>query len=132
MEDSPLMFLDYDVVQMINIQVKKLIREKSKLFHINLYNDSYNFINLNNINKYELYEVFNMMTTKRERLTNVRYNFPFYSYNILKTLNVKHAIKVYENYLVEIEKEKDLGYELPCGIISYGGQCLCDICSNAY
>ena len=129
MEDSPLMFLDYDVVQMINIQVKKLIREKSKLFHINLYNERFN---LNNLNKYELYDVFNMMTTKREQLTNVRYNFPFYSYNILKTLNVKHAIKVYENYLVEIEKEKDLGTELPCGIISYGAQCLCDICLNAY
>ena len=125
MENSPLRFLkDNDVIIIINDEVPKSIQRLSREFHLNLYNDKLNN-NLNYFLKVHIDNTFWKINEKRVLSMNVSFiqpSYPFYTCPITKKLDVNHAIKVYEGYY-----EGDL---LPCGILSTGAQCMCDVCCN--
>ena len=133
MEKSPLRFLkDYDIITMINNEVIISKRKLAKIFHTNSYKDRIN----NNYNFFE--KIFiddTFWKINRERIKNrhvaiIPAEFPFIN-NSDNSINVQHAIRVFQKYLLEIEDES-YNIRLPCGIISNGAQCLCDICIEAY
>ena len=125
MENSPLRFLkDNDVITMINEEVPKSRERLSREFHLNMYNNKLNN-NLNYFLKVHIDNTFWKMTQKRNLSENVSFMrsiYPFYNCPITKQLDVEHAIRIYEEY-----NEGDV---LPCGILSTGAQCMCDICCN--
>ena len=133
MERSPLRFLkDFDIITMINEEVPKSKRKFARIFHENLYKDRLN----NNYNFFEKILIDNtFFCIDRQRVRNTQVamippEFPFIN-NSDKSINVKHAIQIYHKYLYENEEESH-NIRLPCGIISNGAQCLCDVCINAY
>ena len=123
MENSPLRFLkDNDVIIMINEEVPKSRERLSREFHINMYNDKLNN-NLNYFFKIHIDNTFWKMTQKRILSDNVSFMrsiYPFYNCPETNKLDVNHAINIYEDY--------SEGEVLPCGIVSNGAQCMCDIC----
>ena len=133
MERTPLRFLkDFDIITMINEEVPKSKRKFTRIFHENLYKDRLN-------NNYNFFEKILIDDTfwkiNRQRIENIDVSmippeYPFIN-NSDKSINVKHAIQVYQKYLYENEEESH-NIHLPCGIISNGAQCLCDVCINAY
>lgn len=133
MENSPLRFLkDFDVITMINKEVINSKRKLAEIFHKNLYKDRIH-------NNYNFFEKILIDDTfwriNRERIANkdvaiIPPEFPFIN-NRDKTINVKHAIRVFQKQLLEVEDES-YNIRLPCGTISNGAQCLCDICIEAF
>ena len=125
MENSPLRFLkDNDVIIMINEEVPKSRERFALVFHLNLYNNKLNN-NLNYFLKVHIDNTFWKINEKRVLSMNVSFiqpSYPFYTCPITKKLDVNHAIKVYEGY--------NDGEVLPCGIVSNGAQCMCDVCCN--
>lgn len=125
MENSPLRFLkDNDVIIMINEEVPKSRERLSREFHSYLYNDKLNN-NLNYFFKVHIDNTFWKINEKRIQSMNVsfiQHSYPFYTCPITKKLDVNHAIKVYEGY--------NEGEVLPCGTVSNGAQCMCDVCCN--
>ena len=123
MENSPLRVLkDNDVIIMINEEVPKSRERLSREFHCNLYKNKLNN-NLNYFFKVHIDNTFWKMTQKRDLIHNVSFIQPSYPfYNCLETnkLDVNHAINIYEDY--------NEGEVLPCGTVSNGAQCMCDIC----
>ena len=114
MENSPLIFLDNDVSKMLNREVQLKIEEKNKGFHIKLYNNRSNNINLEN----------------KDIIDDLFWRIKKYSYseiyNDSEIINVKNYVYVLEDFILE---NMSL-IRLPCGIISDGAQCMCDICLN--
>ena len=133
MENSPLRFLkDFDVITMINNEVINSKRKLAMIFHTNAYKDRIH-------NNYNFFEKILIDDTfwriNRERIKNkdvaiIPPEFPFIN-NRNKTINVKHAIRVFQKHLLEVEDES-YNIRLPCGTISNGAQCLCDICIEAF
>ena len=125
MENSPLRFLkDNDVIIMINEEVPKSRERLSREFYSNLYNDKLNN-NLNYFLKVHIDNTFWKMTQKRDLSENVSFMqsiYPFYNCPETNKLDVNHAVNIYEDY--------SEGEVLPCGIVSNGAQCMCDICLN--
>ena len=125
METSPLRFLkDFDLITILNEQVPKSREKFAREFHSNLYKDKLNN-NGNYFYKVHIDDTFWKMTKKRNLSENVSFMrsiYPFYNCPITKQLDVEHAIRIYEEY-----NEGDV---LPCGILSTGAQCMCDICCN--
>jgi hypothetical protein len=125
METSSLRFLkDYDIITILNEEVPKS-REKFAIeFHSNLYNNKLNN-NDNYFFKIHIDNTFWKINEKRVLSMNVSFIqpcYPFYTCPITKKLYVNHAIKVYEGYKNEV---------LPCGTLSTGAQCMCDICYDS-
>ena len=114
MEDSPLKFLDYDVSQMLNKEVKLKKEEQNRTFHIELYSNRYNNINLEN----------------KDVIDDLFWRIKKYSYSEIyndnELINVKNYVYTLEDFMLE---NMNL-IRLPCGIISDGAQCMCDICMN--
>tara|TARA_B100000035_G_C20956954_1_gene534645 strand:+ start:27 stop:428 length:402 start_codon:yes stop_codon:yes gene_type:complete len=133
MENSPLRFLkDFDIITMINKEVVNSKRKLAMIFHTNAYKDRIH-------NNYNFFEKILIDDTfwriNLERITNkdvaiIPPEFPFIN-NRNKTINVKHAIRVFQKHLLEVEDES-YNIRLPCGTISNGAQCLCDICIEAF
>ena len=76
--------------------------------------------------KLDIDQTFWKMTQKRilnENVSFLTHVYPFYNCPISNQLDVNHAIRIYEEYY-----EGDV---LPCGIISTGAQCMCDVCYDA-
>ena len=133
MEHSPLCYLkDFDVITMINEEIPKSKQKLARIFHENLYKDKLNNNN-NFFDKILIDDTF--WKINRQRVENIDVSmippeFPFIN-NADNSINVKHAIQVYQKYLLDVEEESH-NIRLPCGIISNGAQCMCDICINAY
>lgn len=109
MENSPLKFLDNDVCQMLNKEVKLKKEEQNRLFHIELYNNrSNNNINLEN----------------KDVIDDLFWRIRKYSYSDDEIINVKNYVFSLEDFMLE---NMNL-IRLPCGIISDGAQCMCDVC----
>ena len=71
------------------------------------------------------YDTFWKINEKRLLSMNVSFiqpSYPFYNCPDTNKLDVEHAINIFEDY--------NEGEVLPCGIISNGAQCMCDICLN--
>lgn len=133
MEHSPLRYLkDFDIIMIINEEVPKSKRKFARIFHQNLYKDKLNN-NYNFFDKILIDDTFFWINRQRIKNAIVKMippEFPFIN-NKDKSINVKHAIQLYQKYLLDVEEESH-NLRLPCGIISNGAQCLCDICINAY
>ena len=133
MENSPLRFLkDYDIITIINNEVINSKRKLARIFHTNAYKDRIH-------NNYNFFEKILIDDTfwriNRERIKNrhvaiIPPEFPFIN-NSNYSINVKHAIRIFQEYLLEVEDES-YNIRLPCGTISNGAQCLCDICIEAF
>jgi hypothetical protein len=109
MENSPLKFLDNDVSQMLNKEVKLKKEKQNRLFHIELYNNrSNNNINLEN----------------KDVIDDLFWRIRKYSYSDDEIINVKNYVFSLEDFMLE---NMNL-IRLPCGIISDGAQCMCDVC----
>ena len=125
METSPLIYLrDFDLITILNKEVSKSRAEFAREFHSNLYKDKL-YRNRNYYLKIHLDDTFWKINEKRVLSMNVSFiqpSYPFYTCPITKKLDVNHAIKVYEGYKNEV---------LPCGTMSTGAQCMCDICYNS-
>ena len=123
MENSPLRFLkDNDVIIMINEEVPKSKERLSREFHSYLYKNKLNN-NLNYFFKVHIDNTFWKMTQKRDLIDNVSFiqpSYPFYCCPDTNKLDVNHAVNICEDY--------SEGEVLPCGIVSNGAQCMCDIC----
>ena len=123
MENSPLRFLkDYDVITILNELVPKSRERFAREFYLKLYMNKLNN-NDNYFLKLDIDQTFWKMTQKRklnEKVSFLTPVYPFYNCPISNQLDVNHAIRIYEEYL-----EGDV---LPCGIISTGAQCMCDVC----
>ena len=136
MEKSPLRFLkDYDVITMINEEVPKSKNKLARIFHMGRYKDrldnNYNFFDKILID--DTFWKINRQRVKQAHISIVpnlcsKGNFVRNENN---TINVKHAIELYQEYLIETEYERN-NIRLPCGTISNGAQCLCDICINTF
>lgn len=139
METSPLRFLDTDVANLLNKAVKKAISEKSRRFHIELwrtlkplyepvimYNDYDPSVHTPKQNIVDQYEC-SIITPKsvngiytwsfdyiKNLLTDIESND-----RIVKTISAKYQLS-----------QKTLYITLPCGNISNGAQCMCDICAG--
>ena len=123
MEKSPLRFLkDFDIITILNEEVPKSREKFAREFHSNLYRDKLNN-NHNYFSKIHIDDTFWKMTMKRMLSENVSFMssvYPFYNCPDTNTLDVNHAIQTYEEY-----NDGDL---LPCGTLSTGAQCMCNIC----
>ncbi len=123
METSSLRFLkDFDLITTLNKEVPKSRAKFAREFHINMYKDKLHK-NHNYFSKIHLDDTFWKINEKRVISMNVSFmqpSYPFYNCPITKQLDVDHAIRIYEEY-----NEGDV---LPCGILSTGAQCMCDIC----
>ena len=136
MEKSPLRYLkDYDLITILNEEVPKSKYKLAKTFHMGRYKDrlynNYNFFEKNLID--DTFWRINRQRVKQYNISmipNLGLSGNFV-HNENNTINVKHAIALYQEYLVESEYESN-NIRLPCGTISNGAQCLCDICINAY
>ena len=88
MNNSYLQYLkDYDVIQMLNEYV---------IISKNEYNIKYH------IERYKINNIFNKISTKREKNINVSFLQPIYPFYYSYSKNlfmVKHAIKIYEKLL---------------------------------
>lgn len=115
MENSPLRFLDNDVSKILNREVKLKIEEKNRIFHIELYNNRLN-ININLENKDVIDDLF--WRIRRYSYSEI--------YNDNELINIKNYVYTLEDFMLE---NMNL-IRLPCGIISDGAQCMCDICLN--
>ena len=113
MENSPLKFLDNDVSQMLNKEVKLKKEEQNRLFHIELYNNRLN-ININLEDKDVIDDLF--WRIRRYSYSEI--------YNDNELINVKNYVYTLEDFMLE---NMNL-IRLPCGIISDGAQCMCDVC----
>lgn len=109
MENSPLKFLDNDVSQILNKEVKLKKENINRLFHIELYKNRLN-ININLENKNIIDDLF--------------WRIRKYSYSDDEILNVKNYVFTLEDFMLE---NINL-IRLPCGIVSNGAQCMCDVC----
>ena len=124
METSPLRFLkDFDLITILNKEVSKSRERIARQFHLNLYKDKLDN-NGNYFFKVHIDNTFWKITQKRilnEHVSFLPPVYPFYNCPISNQLVVEHAIRIYEEY-----NEGDL---LPCGILSTGAQCICDVCT---
>ena len=109
MENSPLKFLDNDVSQILNKEVKLKKENINRLFHIELYKNRHNK-NINLENKNIIDDLF--------------WRIRKYSYSDDEILNVKNYVFTLEDFMLE---NINL-IRLPCGIVSNGAQCMCDVC----
>jgi len=139
METSPLRFLDTDVANLLNKAVKKAISEKSRRFHIELwrtlkplyepvimYNDYYPSVHTPKQNIVDQYEC-SIITPKS---VNGIYTWSFdYIKNLLTDIESNDRIvkTISDKYQLS---QKTLYITLPCGNISNGAQCMCDICAG--
>jgi len=140
METSPLRFLDTDVAYLLNKAVRKAISEKSRRFHIELwrtlkplykpvlmYNDydpSVHNPKQNIVNQYEC----SIINT--HSVNDGIYTWSFdYIKNLLKDMECNNGIvkTISDKYQLS---QKTLYITLPCGNISNGAQCMCDICAG--
>ena len=94
---------DYDIIQMLNERIPEIIKKKNLEYH----NERYNYRKNQNSPYWELYlkkrcldEGFWIMTLYRQKYINVSFIQPCYPFYITpkNRLNVKHAIKIYEEY----------------------------------
>ena len=107
MERSPLRYLkDFDIITMINEEVPKSKRKFARIFHENLYKDKLN----NNYNFFEkilIDDIFfwiNIQRIRNVRIAIIPPEYPFIN-NSDKSINVKHAIRLFHKYLIESENE---------------------------
>tara|TARA_A100001015_G_C14653329_1_gene580090 strand:+ start:129 stop:464 length:336 start_codon:yes stop_codon:yes gene_type:complete len=105
MEKSPLRFLkDYDIITMINNEVISSKRKLTRIFHINTYKDRIH--NNNNLFKKILIDDtfwrINKERIKNKHVVIIPPEFPFIN-NSDNSINVKHAIRIFQKYLLEIE-----------------------------
>ena len=139
METSPLRFLDTDVAYLLNKAVRKAISEKSRRFHIELwrtlkplyepvimYNDYDPSVHTPKQNIVDQYEC-SIITPKS---VNGIYTWSFdYIKNLLTDIESNDRIvkTISDKYQLS---QKTLYITLPCGNISNGAQCMCDICAG--
>ena len=110
MENSPLRFLkDNDVIRMINEEVRLKKEGINRSFYIELYKNRHNK-NINLENKNIIDDLF--------------WRIRKYSYSDDEILNVKNYVFTLEDFMLE---NINL-IRLPCGIVSNGAQCMCDVC----
>ena len=120
MENSPLRFLkDNDVIQKLNDEVDKSKKKFTLIYHINLYENR-----LSNIN-YNSKDIIDDLIWRINKLTT-REDDSIYSYHnpIKKNIHVQGYVNMLEDFLLETMSL----IRLPCGTISNGAQCMCDIC----
>jgi len=150
METSPLRFLDTDVAYLLNKAVRKAISEESRRFYMDLwqqqqaqplyepvimYNDYEPVIMYNDYdppvhnpkqNIVDQYEC-SIITPKS---VNGIYTWSFdYIKNLLTDMESNNGVvkTISDKYHLSL---KTLYITLPCGNISNGAQCMCDICSG--
>ena len=100
MEQSPfLLYLDYDIFELINQEVVKSKNKLTKQYYNNLYINRL-YKNDNFLKKIIIDSTFQKITQQRNLNKNVSFvqsSYPFYYCFINKKLKVKHAIKICES-----------------------------------
>jgi len=139
METSSLRFLDTDVAYLLNEAVRKAISEKSRRFHMDLcrtlkplykpvlmYNDYDPPVHNPKQNIVDQYECSIIIP----KCVNGIYTWSFdYIKNLLTDMECNNGIvkTISDKYELSIQT---LYITLPCGNISNGAQCMCDICAG--
>ena len=116
MEYSPLRYLDSDVANLLNKSVKDSIEEKSRQFHIELYKSIHYYT--------EPYPVYRKY--RADIIYSIYVTYEESELFLCDKISVKNIVNEFEEKLML----DDNCFRLPCGDISNGAQCMCDICLN--
>jgi len=118
MEYSPLRYLDSDVANRLNKAVRDAIEEKSRQFYIKLYK-SINYYN----DSYISFESISPYKYREDIIYSISVTYEDSELFLCDKISVKNIKDKYEENMMDANC-----FRLPCGDISNGAQCMCDIC----